>query len=190
MKVRMLKETGTSFFVSVARNELFAYKLSKEEAFNFSAHLFDWENGNKLAAGEFYDGFVAVISVSGKFIVGKMQGCLVLLDPKVTEIHQWPEGQLALENNCLFELQTPSGEASELFHEMPIIVRDLPIAETLRHSNAWIKPEGDPDEVDRQIKDKIISAALNDEEIDLSVEEQRFFDDNFWLEYITLFKSE
>ena len=127
---------------------------------------------------------------SGKFLLGQMHGCLQHLDPKTNEIRHWPEGQHALENGCLFELAAQESSKLAFFNDMRVIVRDLPIAEALEHSTAWIKPEGDPVDVDRQIKDKIITAALNNEEIELSDEEKRFLNDNFWSEYISLFGSD
>lgn len=185
----------TNFFVSIVP-KLIAFKLSFEQAVNFAnkfrtleelSEAYGYENA--LQTEEEYEGYLVVFS-KGKLRVGWLdKGCITQSQPENNCHCPYNGSETAWREGKIFHLDGADNNKNARFHEA-VIIRDLQIAGELNEYRNWRDPDGDAEEVDRQIKDKLVHSLLTGENVNLTENEDYFLSERFFYEYRRLFGNE
>jgi len=195
----LLRAEGRGFFISAKSGEFEAYKLTEEQAVEFCSEAPQVENLPKLEVDEVYTGFVALRLADG-FWVGTIDGKLFWLNPERYEMRpftntpvgghskrviysDYAPGRVALEQGRLFEYISNGNNA---MCRRLLLVRDLDIAGELERHRQWRDPEGKPEEVDKELKNKLV-AYINGEDVDFTDEEKYLLEYHFNLDYLRIF---
>ncbi|MBR6355339.1 MAG: hypothetical protein IKR92_00655 [Alphaproteobacteria bacterium] len=194
----LLRAEGRGFFISAKSGEIEAYRLTEEQAIDFCSDSPKIETLKKLEVDDVYEGFVALRLDEG-FWVGTIDGKLQWLNPDIYEMRpftnhpvggpkrviysDYAPGRIALEQGRLFEYISNGNSA--LCRRL-LLVRDLDIAESLKRNRQWRDPNGKPEEVDKELKNKLVS-YIKGEDVDFTDEEKYLLEYHFNLEYLRIF---
>lgn len=198
----LLRAEGRGFFISAQSGHLEAYKLTEKQAIEFCSKAPQTENMKKFESDKVYDGFVA-LKLNDGWWVGKIDGEIVWLNPDVYEMRpftntpvggstkrviysDYAPGKAALEKGCLFEYVSNGNDA---MCQRLLLVRDLDIAGALENNRQWRDPKGKPEEVDKELKNKLV-AYVKGEDVKFSDEETYLLKYHFELEYLRIFRED
>lgn len=201
--INLLRTDGREFFISAYVEKLVAYKLTEEQALEFCSRNAR-EGLEPLETDENYSGYVALKLYDG-YWVGKVNGRFIWLDPKrykmipssdryfrngfcsghATIISDSETDRYALEQGCLFMYRENDNDLCRSL----LLIRDLDIAGELENNREYRDPDGDAEEIDKQLKDKLI-AYIKGEEVEFSAEEQYLLSSHFPLDYRRIFRKD
>lgn len=201
----LLSNGGKETFISPIEEKLYAYKLSREQAVNFS-HRFstiqevedEYGEKNLLKMNEKYEGWILLILDEG-LVLGYISGTMEYLDPKKvqmlplskrSEAGSFAKRTILTDSRADIEAQqggrlfSLSGE----FKKCLVIVRDMEIAKELTNDRRMRDPKGTPVKVEKIIHDKLVKGLLAGM-VDLTEAEEYCIKEHFINEAMVLFRE-